>query len=97
MHSKDYVNGKLIVPIKTIDDSDLYDWEKEIIEIIKNEPDDRTIYWFWEPTGCTGKTTFAKYLYIKHGAIQLKKKRMIYCIVPQHMKVISTLLTLKDH
>lgn len=81
MHSKDYVNGKLIVPIKTIDDSVLYDWEKEIIEIIKKEPDDRKIYWYWEPKGCTGKTTFAKYLYIKHGAIPIegKKNDILYC------------------
>ena len=27
------------------------------------------IYWFWEPNGCSGKTSFCKYLYLKYGAI----------------------------
>jgi hypothetical protein len=26
----------------------LYDWEKQIIEIVKGKPDDRSLYWFWE-------------------------------------------------
>lgn len=48
--------------IENLKEEDLYDWEKEIIDICNKEPDKRTIYWFWEPTGCRGKTTFQKYL-----------------------------------
>lgn len=44
----------------------LYDWEKEIIEILAGDPDDRTIHWYWEPKGCAGKTTFQKYIYTNY-------------------------------
>lgn len=40
-----------------------YDWEIKIIDLINTKPDTRTIHWFWEPNGCSGKTTFQKYLF----------------------------------
>lgn len=45
-----------------------YAWEQKILEIIKIEPDDRKIYWYWGDGGI-GKTAFCKYLTIKHDAI----------------------------
>jgi len=42
---------------------ELFQWEIDICEILKTVPDKRTIHWFWEPTGCTGKTTFQKYVF----------------------------------
>lgn len=67
-------------PLKVLKDDQLYDWQKEIVEIIKKEPDDRLIYWYWEPTGNMGKTTFAKYLSIKYNAIPVdgKKNDILY-------------------
>ena len=50
------------------------DWELEVLDIIKTEPDDRTIYWYWSENGNLGKTTFCKYLTVKHGAIPLSGK-----------------------
>lgn len=41
----------------------LFDWELEILDILNGVPDKRTIYWFWEPDGCRGKTTFQKYIF----------------------------------
>ena len=52
----------------------LYDWQIEIVNIIKKEPDDRTIYWYWSQEGCKGKTTFCKWLTLNHGAICLHGK-----------------------
>ena len=49
-------------------------WEVEILDIISKEPDDRTIYWYWSSDGNLGKTTFCKYLTMKHGAIPLSGK-----------------------
>lgn len=58
-----------------IKDEELYDWQKEIINIIKEPGDKRKIYWIWEEEGCAGKSTFAQYCYIKYGAIPLEGKK----------------------
>lgn len=69
--------------IKTLSESQLYDWQKEIVDIVKGEPDDRKIFWYWESTGNVGKSTFCKYLVIKHKALILggKASDMKYGIV----------------
>lgn len=41
----------------------LYDWEVAIVQLLKTKPDKRSIYWYWEPEGCKGKTTFQKYIF----------------------------------
>ncbi|AKV62281.1 putative replication initiation protein [Fiddler Crab associated circular virus] len=48
---------------------DLYDWQKEIMEILEQTPDDRTIHWVWEPKGGIGKTTFQKYIFTHMGGV----------------------------
>lgn len=41
----------------------MYDWEQCIIDMILDKPpDDRSIWWFWEPIGTRGKTTFQKWI-----------------------------------
>ena len=48
---------------------ELYDWESDIMDLLKTEPDDRTINWYWENDGCRGKTTFQKYIYGKFDKV----------------------------
>lgn len=74
-------NFKVGLPVKTLKESQLYEWQKDIIKIISEPVDDRKIYWFWEEKGCKGKTTFAKYLSIKYQAIPLegKKNDILFC------------------
>lgn len=48
-----------------LEGKELYDWQKEVIAIISEEPDDRTIHWFVDIEGCKGKTTLAKHLCLK--------------------------------
>lgn len=74
-------NIKVDKPLKILSLEQLYDWQLEIISIIEQEPDDRTIYWFWEPKGCVGKTCFSKYLSVKYDAVPLsgKKNDILYC------------------
>lgn len=64
-------NTDLPERIKTIQPHQFYQWQKEIIELISQEPDDRKILWYWEPNGKMGKTQFAKYLCVHKGAIVL--------------------------
>lgn len=67
--------------LKIIKTEELYYWQNEIINIIKKEPDDRHIYWYWCEKGNSGKTSFAKYLSFHFGAIPLegKKNDVLYC------------------
>lgn len=48
---------------------DLKPWQNKVIDIINEDPDDRTVYWIYDAKGCMGKTVFSKYLYVKHNAI----------------------------
>ena len=56
-------------PIKILKPDQLYDWQTRIYDLLKNEPDDRTINWIWETTGCVGKSTFVKFLIVTLGGI----------------------------
>lgn len=72
-------------------------WQIEVLNILKDKPDDRTIYWFWEPDGGVGKTQLCKWLVVKQDAIicsgkandifyhvtQAKKKDIILIDVPR--------------
>lgn len=52
-------------------------WQVELKNILDEEPNDRTIHWYWEPDGCQGKTTFQKWIFLnyKHkGCVVLSGK-----------------------
>lgn len=51
-----------------------YIYQKEILSIIKGKPASRTIYWFWEPNGNTGKSVFTKHLCLTYEALVLSGK-----------------------
>jgi len=40
-------------------------WQIQILEILKEEPDDRTVHWYWSESGGVGKSQFAKYCVAK--------------------------------
>jgi len=53
---------------------ELRPWQQDILELIRQEPDPRKIFWYWDPKGNTGKTTFTKHLCLKHNAVFLSGK-----------------------
>ena len=60
-------------PLKDpLEDKTLYDFQKEIIELVQQEPNDRDIYWYWDAQGCKGKTTLAKHICIHYNAIYVQ-------------------------
>lgn len=59
--------------LKLIDN--LYPWQKEVEDIVKAEPDDRTIHWIWDPEGNTGKSQLCKYLSAKWNSMLLNGKQ----------------------
>lgn len=52
-------------------DITLYTWQKEILNILDSKPDDRSIYWYYEEKGCSGKTTFCKYIVINYQRVMV--------------------------
>lgn len=54
-------------PIKII--TELKPWQSKIEQIYLTEPDNRTVYWFWESEGNIGKSVFCKYMVVKHRAL----------------------------
>jgi len=45
---------------------DLYSWQQELLAILEQKPDNRTINWYWEPEGGSGKTGFQRYVCFHH-------------------------------
>ena len=45
---------------------ELFGWQSEILSIIEEEADDRTIHWYWECTGGVGKTSLAKSMCVRN-------------------------------
>lgn len=53
---------KLRLPI-IITIEEMSTWQLELIAKIQEEPNDRTVMWYWSTLGATGKTSIAKYIY----------------------------------
>lgn len=43
----------------------LYPWQQEIYDLFPTEPDERKCYWYWEPTGNAGKSSFIRHMKIE--------------------------------
>jgi len=48
--------------IYTIDEADLYQWQKELLVELRAPPDERRITWYSDAIGGSGKTAFAKFI-----------------------------------
>lgn len=55
--------------MKMYDGCEWLPWQKEIIDIIESQREERTIHWFWEPNGNIGKSFLCKYVFLKYNAI----------------------------
>jgi len=58
-------------------------WQQEIVDIIQEQPDDRTVRWYYETVGGIGKSALVKLLCHTYGAILCNGKSadMKYSIV----------------
>lgn len=71
-----------------------YGWQLEVMDIIKSEPDVRTINWFWEPDGNVGKSSLCKYLVVHYKAIILggKSNDMFHQLSKRHPNEIKIVI-----
>lgn len=67
-----WTNIKFPKPIKIIET--LRPWQQEIVEMISQEADDRSIYWYYDYDGNIGKSVFCKYLAVKYDAFVVSGK-----------------------
>jgi len=54
-------------PIKII--TELRHFQKEVVKMVEEEPDDRSIHWYYDYKGGSGKSALVKLLCVKYGAI----------------------------
>ena len=57
------------VVLDPLDGKVLYDWQTEILEMVRGEADDRKVYWFWSAEGNVGKSVLCKHMVLKEDAI----------------------------
>ncbi len=48
---------------------ELYKWQLEILDMVRGEPDDRKVYWYWSAEGNVGKSVLCKHMVLKEDAI----------------------------
>lgn len=46
----------------------IYPWQMRVLDLIKTEPNDRDIHWFWDSEGNTGKSSLAKHIVMNYEA-----------------------------
>lgn len=66
---KEYLQRNTKHVIRTLETDSLYDWQRKQLLVVGEDPDDRSITWIWDEKGRTGKSSFCKYLCLKHKAI----------------------------
>ena len=57
--------------VKTIKEDEFLPWQKKAIDILREEADDRKIYWFYSKAGGVGKTAFAKYCLVHEEGVMI--------------------------
>jgi len=67
-------NCNVAKPIKCIDESKLYNWQKVMLDILLENKNDRTINWIYDEDGNKGKSAFCKFMCMKHNAIMVDGK-----------------------
>lgn len=51
------------------DRKDLRPWQEWVVSKMEEDPDERSIFWIWEPIGNVGKTTMTRYLVFHYDAL----------------------------
>ena len=70
-------------------------WQVKILNIIKEEPNDRLVYWFWSKEGGVGKSQFCKYLCAKEHCVFIdegKKADIMFSIMEADMDLCNTVI-----
>lgn len=74
--TRPYYRGiEWVRPIKdVVKEKGARDWQQKILDIIKEEADDRKIYWVYDPDGSKGKTSLIRHICLNYNAIMVSGK-----------------------
>lgn len=61
-------------PLRTIEQGDFNDWQKQTLSIVDGPTCDRSVYWYWEQSGGVGKTAFTKWCAVHRSALVVSGK-----------------------
>lgn len=62
------------VYIDPMEGLELYPWQTDIVRICNSDGDQRRVNWYYEPKGCSGKTTLAKHIVMQGQTIYVGNK-----------------------
>lgn len=95
--TRDGISKKKEGPKDPLKDKQLYPYQEEIVRLMLQEPDERSIIWYFDPIGNKGKTTLAKHLCInfpnqvlylsgkandiKYGVLNFVKKHKLKMVI----------------
>nr|QXP07600.1 MAG: replication associated protein [Arizlama virus] len=86
------------IPKDPLSGKNPYPYQTEILELIKKEPDDRTIHWYWDAEGNKGKSTLVKSVIINNDNAMFfgGKCADIMCAAMLHMEENELKIALVD-
>lgn len=75
-------------PVQVLDPNAMHMWQRALVVTLDAEPNDRTIHWYWEATGGSGKSALCKYLCHSKDALLCSGRAndMKYLLVQYHKR-----------
>ncbi len=66
-----WVKGfNIFVKVKDpLEGKELYDWQEDILNMVRGKADDRKVQWYWSAVGNVGKSVLCKHMVLKENAI----------------------------
>ena len=66
-------------------------WQQQVLDLVATEPNDRHIYWYYDPAGAAGKSMLTRHLVINEGAIVLsgRSQDMYYAYGGQRIIIVD--------
>ena len=68
-------------------------WQRDLLTILRTEPDDRTVYWVWGPVGKIGKTRFCRHVITcmrdKHPLLLGGKAADMKCCIAEYLEKVK--------
>lgn len=80
----------------------LHEYQKEVLALMETKPDTRTVHWYWEPKGKTGKSALCKHICMHYNAMKVggKSSDILYGVAERlgsKRKVHAVFINLSRH